>query len=115
MNTPQTLLNHQSATFAEGAHGFVDRDRMRGRFADRTKRLARRQESDIFRHYLMPVSLILGFAGLLGLCLLWIAEGVQAMTHSPALPVLVPLFAAPVLTALIRVVRGHFHPAVREL
>jgi hypothetical protein len=115
MTTLRTLLNHQSATFAEGSHGFGDGDRMRGRFADRTKRLARRQESDIFRHYLMPVTWILGLAGFLGLAVLWIGEGAQAMTHSPAIPVLVPLFAAPVLTALIRVVRGHFHPAVREL
>ena len=115
MAPPENLPNHRSSAPAPGSHGSAGGEEWRGRFADRTKRLARRQESDIFRHYLTPASWILGLAGFLGLGVLWIAEGAQAMARSPALLVLVPLFAAPVLTALIRVIRGHFHAAVREL
>ena len=98
-----------------GRQRFSNEDEPRGRFADRTKRLARRQESDVFRHYLVPIAWILGLTGLLGLVALWMAGGTEAMTHFPAWPVFAPLFAAPVLTALVRVVRGHFHPAVREV
>ena len=115
MLTSKTLMNRPGATVAAGRQSFADDDEPRGRFADRTKRLSRRQESDVFRHYLMPITWILGLTGFLGLFSLWIAEGPQAMTHSPAWPVFAPLLAAPFLTALVRVVRGHFHPAVREL
>lgn len=86
-----------------------------GRFADRTKRLARRQESDVFRFYLMPIAWIVALAGLLGLAALWVAEGMKNMTQSPVFPVFATLFIAPALTALLRALRGHFHPAVREL
>ena len=92
-----------------------DRGNPRGRFADRTKRLARRQESDVFRHYLMPIAWILALAGLLGLVALWVGEGTKIITESPVFPVFATLFSAPALTALLRFVRGHFHPAVREL
>ena len=93
----------------------ADAGRMRGRFADRTKRLARRQESDTFRHYLMPMTWIVCLAGLLGLAALWVGEGTTNMTQSPVFAVFAALFGAPALTGLLRVVRGHFHSAVREL
>jgi hypothetical protein len=86
-----------------------------GRFADRTKRLARRQESQIFRHYLMPIAWILSLAGFCGLVVLWIGEGRAGMADSAAFPVFAALFAGPGLTALLRIVRGHFHAAVREM
>ena len=85
------------------------------RFADRTKRLTRRQESDVFRHYLMPIVWILALAGLLGLFALWVGEGTEHLVDSAAFPVLVVFVGAPALTALLRSVRGHFHPAVRDL
>ena len=37
------------------------------------------------------------------------------MTHSLVFPVFTALFSAPALAALLRTLRGHFHPAVREL
>jgi hypothetical protein len=86
-----------------------------GRFADRTKRLTRRQESDVFRHYLMPIAWILGLAGLLGLVALWVGEGMERLADSAAFPVLVIFAGAPALTALLRAVRGHYHPSVRDL
>ena len=115
MITSKTLNNRPGATVAAGRRSFADYDEPRGRFADRTKRLARRQESDVFRHYLMPITWILGLTGFLGLFALWIAGGTESITHSSAWPVFAPLFAAPFLTALVRVARGHFHRAVREL
>jgi hypothetical protein len=115
MPTPQTSMDRPGASSDAGSRNFSDYDEPRGRFADRTKRLARRQESDVFRRYLMPITWILGLAGFLGLFAVWIAGGTDAMTHSPVWPVFAPLFAAPVLTAFVRLVRGHFHPAVREL
>jgi hypothetical protein len=85
-----------------------------GRFDDRTTRLARRQESDAFRNYVMPVSWLFGFSGLLGLGALWMADGWAKMPASPVFPVLCGLFGAPAATFVLRLVRGHFHPAVRE-
>ena len=87
----------------------------RGRFADRSKRLARRQESDIFRHFLMPVAWIACVAGLLGLVTLWVGQGLEMMRQSAACPVLALLCGTPVLIALLRILRGHFHSAVRNL
>ena len=113
--TPRASTDRPGATVASGRRSVDGYDEPRGRFADRTKRLARRQESDVFRHCLMPVSWILGLTGFLGLFGLWIARSAEAMTHSPAVAVFAPLLAAPFLTALVRVVRGHFHTAVRGL
>jgi hypothetical protein len=86
-----------------------------GRFADRTKRLSRRQESDVFRNYLMPVTWLLSLAGLLGLGGLWVAEGTQGIMASTGFPLFAAMFLVPLATLLLRLVRGHFHPAVREL
>jgi hypothetical protein len=87
------------------------------RFSDRTKRLTRRQESDAFRHYIMPVSWIFGLAGLLGLGALWIAAGLDLRNaaDSSAFAVFAALLAAPVLALLLRVVRGHFYSDVRDV
>lgn len=85
------------------------------RFADRTKRLARRQESDVFREYLMPLAWIMALAGFVGLFGLWLVEGTAEMASSPALPVFAVFSGTPALTALLRAVRGHFHSAVRDL
>ena len=85
-----------------------------GRFDDRTTRLARRQESDAFRNYVMPTSWLLALAGLLGLVLVLTADGLEQMPASPAFPILCGLFTAPAATFLLRLARGHFHRAVRE-
>jgi hypothetical protein len=37
-----------------------------GRFDDRTTRLARRQESDAFRNYVMPINWLIGLEGISG-------------------------------------------------
>lgn len=85
-----------------------------GRFDDRTVRLSRRQESDAFRNYVVPVSWLVGFAGFLGLGALWIADGWEEMPVSPLFPVLCVLFGAPVATFLLRLARGHFCQDIRE-
>ncbi len=85
------------------------------RFSDRTKRLTRRQESNAFRHYIMPVSWFLALAGLLGLACLWLAEGMSALRASPALPIFASLVIAPMLVLFLRFLRGHFNAAVRDL
>jgi hypothetical protein len=86
-----------------------------GRFDDRTTRLARRQESDVFRHYVMPVSWIVSLAGLAALVTLWAADGLAQMSASPVFPVFCGLFGTPAITFLLRLARGHFHRDVREL
>ena len=86
-----------------------------GRFDDRTTRLARRQESDAFRNYVMPISWLIALAGLLGLGVLWTADGLEQMPASPVFPIFCVLFGAPVAIFLLRLARGHFHRAVREL
>jgi hypothetical protein len=87
------------------------------RFSDRTKRLTRRQESDAFRFYIMPVSWIFGLVGLLGLGSLWISADLdlRKVTDSAAFAVFAALLGVPLLVLLLRFVRGHFHAAVREL
>lgn len=109
------LLKRSDPASPAGSPNPPECDAPRGRFADRTKRLARRQESDVFRVYLMPIAWIVALAGLLGLAVLWFGKGGEAMTSSPVFPVFATLFTAPALTTLLRMVRGHFHPAVREL
>ena len=116
MNDTHTrLMDREEVTASADPRKLAEQDGIRGRFADRTKRLARRQESDVFRHYLMPLTWIMALAGFLGLIGLWVAEGIGQMAVSPSLPVFALLFGTPGLTALLRAVRGHFHSAVRNL
>lgn len=79
-----------------------------GPFDDRTTRLARRQESEVFAGYVMPVSWVVGLLGLLGLIALSLASA------SSLLPVCAAFLAAPFVMLAVRLSRGHFHKDIRE-
>lgn len=86
-----------------------------GRFSDRTRRLARRQESDVFRHYVMPVSWLIGFIGILALLALSFSENsTDGSSGGTALPVFAAFAAAPFVMLVVRACRGHFHENIRE-
>lgn len=84
------------------------------RFADRTKRILRRQESDAFRIYVVPASWLACAFGLAGL----IATGVEYLVHDNTSPVLLRLLttltASPLLVCVVRWARGHFSADVRN-
>jgi len=84
------------------------------RFADRTKRLVRRQESDAFRRYIMPVSLLVGFAGLVGLLVVSFAALLNGRWEEGVFKAFAGMSAVPMLVFLLRCVRGHFYRVIRE-
>ena len=79
-----------------------------GPFDDRTTRLARRQESEVFANYVMPASWVVGIVGLLGLIALSFSSG------SSLVPVCAAFLAAPFVMLLVRLSRGHFHKDIRD-
>ena len=79
-----------------------------GSFDGRTTRLARRQESEVFADYVMPVSWVVGLVGLLGLIALSFSG------NSSLVPIFAAFFAAPFVMLLVRLSRGHFHKDIRE-
>ena len=79
------------------------------RFSQRNIRLARQRESEAFRYFVMPISTLIGFIGLLGVIIValdhhlnrrWEAVGFAASLTAAALPFVLFLF---------RWVRGHFN------
>jgi hypothetical protein len=79
-----------------------------GLFDDRTTRLARRQESEVFADYVMPVSWLVGLVGLFGLI------AISFLSSSSLVPVFAAFLAAPFVMLLVRLSRGHFHKDIRE-
>jgi hypothetical protein len=79
-----------------------------GPFDDRTTRLARRQESQVFADYVMPVSWLVGLVGLCGLI------AISFSSSSSLVPVFAAFLAAPFVMLLVRLSRGHFHKDIRE-
>ena len=79
-----------------------------GPFDDRTTRLARRQESEVFANYVMPASWVVGIVGLLGLITL------SFSSSGSLVPIFAAFFAAPFVMLLVRLSRGHFHKVIRD-
>ena len=79
-----------------------------GPFDDRTTRLARRQESEVFADYVMPVSWLVGLVGLVGLI------AISFLSSSSLVPVFAAFLAAPFIMLVVRLSRGHFHKDIRE-
>jgi len=74
----------------------------------------RRRESDAFRRHVMPASLLLGFAGLVGMVVIAFAALLDGKWEEGIFKVFVALFALPLLAFLLRCVRGHFYRVIRE-
>ena len=79
-----------------------------GPFDDRSTRLARRQESEVFARYVMPVSWFFGLVGLLSLI------AVSFSSDGWLFPVFAAFLAAPFVMLVVRISRGHFHKDIRN-
>jgi fatty acid desaturase len=79
-----------------------------GPFDDRSTRLARRQESEVFARYVMPVSWFFGLVGLLALI------AVSFSSDGWLFPVFAAFLAAPFVMLVVRISRGHFHKDIRN-
>jgi hypothetical protein len=84
------------------------------RFDDRSTRLARRQESDVFAHYVMPVSWVVGLVGLLALIALSFSQNGADTSQGSLVPVFAAFLAAPFVMLVVRLSRGHFHKDIRD-
>lgn len=84
------------------------------RFADRTKRLGRRREQQVFSDIIMPVAWVAGFAGLLGMGVLGAAYLMKAVWLSEAFAVFGVAACVPVLMVVLRAARGHFSRELTE-
>lgn len=86
----------------------------RSRFPDRAVRLRRQEESRVFDRLLMPAGRLIGLAGLAGLVvfgceiIFFDAEVVAGFRAS------VGALAVPLVLLIVRFVRGHFSPDLRE-
>ena len=64
----------------------------------------------MFRHYVMPVSWLIGLIGILALVALSFSENSTGGSSA----VFVAFAAAPFVMLVVRACRGHFHEDIRE-
>jgi hypothetical protein len=83
------------------------------RFQNRTKRLERRRESETMGA-LMPVAWLIGGAGALGMAILGVDYLVHQRWDETFFGIAAAVAATPLLVLLIRLLRGHFNPRLRE-
>lgn len=90
------------------------RSRRRGRFGERSKRVDRRKERDMFRQVVMPACFLFGAFGLLGLvgCLMHFALTETVALHAVGMSI--SLVALPCVFAAYGLVRGHHSDALNE-
>jgi len=79
------------------------------RFSNRNIRLARQRECEACRCYLMPLSTLIGFVGLLGLVLVALDHHLNNRWEATAFAASASAVALPFLLFLFRWVRGHFN------
>lgn len=79
------------------------------RFDERSKRLARRQESEVFGSYIMPASWGLGLLGFLGVAVLALFGHPEDVPRSTLVPLFGAFAVSPFVMLLVRACRGHFH------
>jgi hypothetical protein len=79
------------------------------RFSHRPTRLARQRESEMFRAYLMPLSTLIGFIGLLGMVLVALDHHLNQRWEATAFAASASAAALPLVLFLFRWMRGHFN------
>jgi hypothetical protein len=84
------------------------------RFADRSVRLQRQQESRTFRVFLMPPAWLIGLAGMAGLAAFGIEAKLSGTASSEGLRASAAATAVPFVLAAVRLVRGHFNRDLTE-
>jgi len=85
------------------------------RFSRRNKRIVRQRESAICRSVLMPLSMLIGFIGLLAIALIVFDHYINHRWESEAFAVAVIAAALPVALLLYRWMRGHFNRQLENL
>jgi len=69
----------------------------------------------VFRHYVMPVSWLIGFIGILALVALSFSENsTDGSLGGTAVPVFVAFAVTPLVMFVVRACRGHFHEDIRD-
>lgn len=84
------------------------------RFPDRNVRLVRQRESAAFRDVIMPVCILIGFLGVLGMVLLVVDNHLNDRWEADAFAVAASAASVPALALLIRWLRGHFHKDLKN-
>ncbi len=79
------------------------------RFSQRMVRLARQRESEAFRQFVMPLSTLVGFIGLLGMVLVALDHHLNQRWEAAAFAVAATAAALPFVLLFFRWVRGHFN------
>ena len=79
------------------------------RFSQRNLRLARQRESDAFRFFIMPLSTLIGFVGLLGIVLVALDYHLNQRWETAAFAASASAAALPLVLFLFRWMRGHFN------
>ena len=79
------------------------------RFSHRPTRLARQRESETFRQFLMPLSTLIGFIGLLGMVLVALDHHLNLRWEATAFAASASATALPLIIFLFRWARGHFN------
>lgn len=79
------------------------------RFSQRNIRLARQRESETFRYFVMPISTLIGFIGLLGIVIVAFDHHLNRRWESVAFAASLSAAALPFIIFLFRWARGHFN------
>ena len=79
------------------------------RFSHRPTRLARQRECEAFRQFVMPLSTLFGFIGLLGMVLIGLDHHLNQRWEATAFAASAVAAALPFVLFLFRWVRGHFN------
>ena len=79
------------------------------RFSHRPTRLARQREREVFRQFLMPLSTLVGFIGLLGMVLVGLDHHLNHRWEATAFAAAASATALPIIIFLFRWVCGHFN------
>lgn len=85
------------------------------RFDHRSLRLARQRESAVFRHFVMPVSILVSAVGLVAMLLVLLDYRVNDRWESETFIAAAGATALPLLVLLFRWVRGHFNRQLEQL
>ncbi|MBJ7326487.1 MAG: hypothetical protein JHC52_03980 [Chthoniobacterales bacterium] len=84
------------------------------RFADRTKRITRRMESEAFARYVMPPCWLLGFVGLAGVIGFVLEFVVHGRWEDGMFKSCAGITALPFVALLVRFLRGHFAARIKD-
>lgn len=84
------------------------------RFSHRDTRLSRQRESSVFSQIVMPISALIGVAGVLAMLAVYADHLLNDRWEAGAFGIAAAAAALPVLLFLYRWLRGHFNEKLRD-